>query len=139
MRASILGLTILLASAAPALANDKAKAKALYEQGLKAYNLAEYADAIKAWKEAYSLTKKPLLLFNIGQAYRLDGDCKKAMTFYDTYQREEPNPKNQDELDSALALCAKQGDKPADKPADKPKPLDKPIVADKPKPVDKPP
>jgi tetratricopeptide (TPR) repeat protein len=135
MRAGILGLTIVVAATAPAFADDKAKAKALYEQGLKAYNLAEYADAIKAWKESYSLSKKPLLLFNIGQAYRLDGDCKKATTFYDTYQREEPNPKNQDELDNAISLCAKAGDKPPEKPADKPpeKPVDKPAVTEKPK------
>jgi tetratricopeptide (TPR) repeat protein len=135
MRASILGLTFVLAASAPALADDKAKAKALYDQGLKSYNLAEYADAIKAWKEAYSLSKKPILLFNIAQAYRLDGDCKKAVTFYDSYQREEPNPKNQDELDSALALCAKAADKPAEKPADKTqpeRPIDRAPVADKP-------
>jgi tetratricopeptide (TPR) repeat protein len=134
MRSSILGLTILVAAASPALANDKAKAKALYEQGLKHYNLAEYPEAIKAWKEAYSLSRRPLLLFNIGQAYRLAGDCKLASTFYDNYQREEPNPKNQDELDSALALCAKPVDKPIDKPVDKPadKPVDKPAnVIDK--------
>lgn len=131
MRHAYLGLTILVAASAPALADDKAnaKAKALYEQGLRAYNIAEYQDAIKAWKEAYSLTKRPLLLFNIGQAYRLDGDCKKALTFYDTYQREEPAPKNQDELDAALALCAKQPDKPIDKPIEKPteKPVEKPV------------
>jgi tetratricopeptide (TPR) repeat protein len=142
MRASILGLSISVATVvaiAPAHADDKAKAKALYEQGLKSYNIAEYQDAIKAWKEAYSLSKKSILLFNIGQAYRLDGDCKKAMTFYDSYQREESNPKNQDELDSALALCAKGGDKPVDKPVvvDKKPPVGDKPVADKPV-VDKP-
>ncbi len=143
MRASTLGLTILIAASAPALADDKAKAKKLYDDGLKSYNIAEYADAIKAWKEAYSLSKKPILLFNIGQAYRLDGDCKMAMRFYDSYQREEPNPKNQDEVDSAVALCQKTGDKPGgDRPVDKtgdktagktePRPIEKAPVADKP-------
>jgi tetratricopeptide (TPR) repeat protein len=96
---------------------DKAKAKTLYEEGLKHYNVAEWQDAIKAWKESYLLSKRPLLLFNIGQAYRLSGDCKQAQTFYDSYVREEPSPKNQSELDEAIALCAKQG---ADKPVDKP-------------------
>lgn len=139
MRASTLGLTILLAASAPALADDKAKAKKLYDEGLKSYNIAEYSDAIKAWKEAYSLSKKAILLFNIGQAYRLDGDCKMAMRFYDSYQREEQNPKNQDELDSAIALCAKAPDKPADKPADTPadKPADKTISKTEPRPIEK--
>jgi tetratricopeptide (TPR) repeat protein len=138
MRASILGLSISVATVvavAPAHADDKAKAKALYEQGLKSYNLAEYPDAIKAWKEAYSLSKKSILLFNIAQAYRLDGDCKKALTFYDSYQREEPNPKNQDELDSALALCVKAGPtKPVESEpkVTKPSPATTPVV-EKPK------
>lgn len=141
MRASILfaASVVTVVAVAPAHADDKAKAKALYDQGLKSYNLAEYQDAIKAWKEAYSLSKKSILLFNIGQAYRLDGDCKKANTFYDTYQREEPNPKNQDELDSALALCAKGGgDKPVDKPVGVKPPVDKPVVDKKPPVVEKP-
>lgn len=135
MRASIVGLTVLVAAASPAAAQskqDKAKAKALYESGLNHYNLAEYPEAIKDWKEAYSLTKKPLLLFNIGQAYRLSGDCKLAGTFYDTYQREEPNPKNQDELDQALALCAKGPDKPIDKKPVVTKPVDTKPVETKP-------
>ena len=148
MRRTILGAVLVLAVATPlgAHADDKKKAKALYDEGLKHYNLAEYPEAIKSWKEAYLLSKKPLLLFNIGQAFRLSGDCKQAMTFYDSYQREEPSPKNQDELDDALKLC--KDSKPADKPADKPvdKPADKPVVttkpADKPvvttKPADKP-
>ncbi|HSD90611.1 MAG TPA: tetratricopeptide repeat protein [Kofleriaceae bacterium] len=133
MRRFSISLALLFAAAAtqPALADskaDKAKAKTLYEDGLKHYNLAEWQDAIKSWKESYLISKKPLLLFNIGQAYRLSGDCKQAMVFYDSYQREEPNPKNQAELDEALGLCAKQQDKPADKPTDKPidnKPIDR--------------
>src|SRR6185503_16193536 len=136
MRRTILGAVLVLA-ASTAHADDKKKAKAFYDEGLKRYNLAEYPDAIKAWKEAYLLSKKPLLLFNIGQAYRLSGDCKQAMIFYDSYQREESNPKNQDELEEALKLCkdAKPADKPADKPVGTPvgaqpvgtKPADKPV------------
>lgn len=136
MRAPLLSSMLLAVAAfvvhAPeARADDKAKAKALYTEGLKHYNLAEYTDAIKAWKESYLISKKPLLLFNIGQAFRLSGDCKQAMTFYDSYQREEPNPKNQSELDQALALCK---DKPVDKPVTD-KPVDKRVTD---KPVDKP-
>jgi len=129
MRASILVLVFMLAFIHGAHADSKARAKALYDQGLKHYNVAEYTEAIQAWKDAYLLSKKPLLLFNIAQAYRLSGDCKQAMTFYDSYQREEPSPKNQDELEQALALC---------KPTEKEKPVDKPVEpAPPPKPVEK--
>lgn len=123
----LISCLLVIACASPAFADDKAKAKTLYQQGLNHYNLAEWPDAIKAWKESYVLSKKPLLLFNIGQAYRLSGDCKQAMIFYDSYQREEPTPKNAAELEEALALCAKQQDKAVDqpKPVD---PAEKPIT-----------
>ena len=112
MRSWMLGLALVLA-ATPAVADDKAKAKALYDEGLRHYRVAEYPEAIEAWKQSYLLSKKPLLLFNIGQAYRLSGDCKQAMTFYDNYQDAEAKPKNQDELDQAVAACKTQLDKPA--------------------------
>jgi tetratricopeptide (TPR) repeat protein len=128
--------TILIAclfAATPSLADDKAdkaKAKKLYEEGKTHYDLAEYKEAIAAWKQVYSLSKKPILLFNIAQAYRLSGDCNGAMAFYDSYTREEPAPKNQDELDQAVALCKDKVGKPAvvdTKPVDT-KPVDtKPV------------
>lgn len=105
MHRAILVLALVLAVARPARADDNlAKAKQLYEDGLKHYNLAEYDAAIAAWKEAYRLSKRPLLLFNIGQAYRLAGDCPQAVAFYDSYKREEPHPKP--ELPAAIADCA---------------------------------
>jgi hypothetical protein len=94
-----------LVAATTAYADDRATAKKLYDDGLRHYNVAEYGDAIAAWKQAYLISKKPILLFNIGQAYRLGGDCKQATTFYDSYEREEPHPSNQDELDQARVLC----------------------------------
>src|SRR5262245_20667264 len=107
MRCSIIIACVALA-VSPAIADDKAdkaKAKQLYEEGLRHYNVAEYTEAIAAWKQAYLLSKRPLLLFNLGQAYRLSGDCGQAMRFYENYQTEEPSPKNADELEQAIALC----------------------------------
>ena len=122
----ILAIALVLFAARPALADEKAKQ--LYDEGLRHYNLAEYTDAITSWKEAYRLSKKPLLLFNIAQAYRLSGDCTQALTFYDSYQREEPTPKNQEELDQYVTECkakaseAKVTPKPPDKPIEPPPP-----------------
>ncbi len=127
MRALVVAWCLLVATAAHA--DDRAHAKQLYDEGLRHYNVAEYPEAIAAWKQAYLIAKKPILLFNIAQAYRLAGDCKQALTFYDSYEREEPHPKNQDELDQALALCKDAKDATPITP-DKPPP-----VADKPPPV----
>lgn len=138
LRTLIAGVSLSLLVAAPSAhaevsKKDKAKAKALYDDGLRHFNLAEYDEAIKSWKESYLLTKAPLLLFNIGQAYRLSGDCTKATTFYDNYQREEPEPKNKDELDQAVQLCQGQGQgqgqgKSPAKPVDTKRVDPKPVV-----------
>lgn len=100
-----LSLSLLVATASADVKQDQARAKQLYDEGLIHYNLAEYEAAITSWKESYQLSKAPLLLFNIGQAYRLSGDCPKATSFYDTYKREQPDPRNKDELAKAVALC----------------------------------
>jgi hypothetical protein len=120
-------IVVLLAIAgARAAAQPAADPRKLYEEGLRHYDRAEYDDAIIAWTEAYRLTKAPLLLFNIGQAHRLDGDCAQARRFYADYRREAPSPKNADELAAAEALCpattAPSGDAPVRAPAPPPAP-----------------
>lgn len=89
-----------------AVAQPADAARELYERGLQHYNVGEYAQAIEAWKEAYKLSHAPLLLFNLGQAHRLGGDCPSAMRFYASYRREQPSPPNAAEVDAAEALCA---------------------------------
>src|SRR5262249_10282217 len=42
----------------------------------------------------------------IAQAYRLSGNCAQANRFYLNYRRVEKHPKNQAELDKAMARCA---------------------------------
>jgi hypothetical protein len=46
-----------------------------------------------------------MLLFNIGQAYRLSGDCLQALRFYASYEREATQLANRDELDEARSRC----------------------------------
>lgn len=102
---SIVIAIVLAASARVASAQPVDEARALYDRGLQHYNLGEYRAAIDAWKEAYRISHAPLLLFNIGQAYRLSGDCTNARIFYATYRREEPAPPNETELAAAEELC----------------------------------
>jgi tetratricopeptide (TPR) repeat protein len=80
-------------------------ARELYEEGLRHYGAGEYDEAIAAWQASYDLSKAPLLLFNLGQAHRLKGDCAAARRLYERYRAEEPQPKNLDELVAAEALC----------------------------------
>jgi tetratricopeptide (TPR) repeat protein len=110
--------------AAPTPAGDPiAQGREFFNQGKRYFELADYPHAIEAWKQAYLIAPTPILLFNIGQAYRLSGDCVQAGRFYANYEREQANPPNKDELDKAKALCAAA---PPPKPVDQSKPTEPP-------------
>lgn len=99
-------LLALLLLASTAHADDKVgRAKQLYADGKRYYDVADYQKAIEAWKQAYVLASAPMLLFNIGQAYRLSGDCGNALRFYASYEREAPKVSNADELSEARSRC----------------------------------
>jgi hypothetical protein len=91
---------------APTTDDDSARAAKLYDEGKRHFDIGEYVQAIATWKQAYLLSNASLLLFNIGQAYRLSNNCAQANRFYLNYKRVEPHPKNQGELDKAQAKCA---------------------------------
>jgi hypothetical protein len=129
MRIVIATVMLVLASRS-VHADDLEQAKALYDEGLRHYNLAEYTRAVTAWKDAYRLSKRSVLLFNIGQAYRLAGDCVEALKFYDSYRREDKQPKP--ELGAAIAECA---NKPPPEPG-KPPQLGMPAMIKPPPPIE---
>jgi hypothetical protein len=61
---------------------DQAKAKQLYEDGEKSYNLGQFDKAVQLFTQAYEEWPEAAFLFNIAQAYRQAGDCKQALFFY---------------------------------------------------------
>lgn len=64
--------------------NDEARSK--YEEAVAAFKAGEYERAIAAFEQSYELSKEPILLFNIGQAHRLSGNCAKALDYYKRYR-----------------------------------------------------
>jgi hypothetical protein len=58
-------------------------AEDLYNQGQIAYEHGDYAMSIVAWQESLKLAPLAVdIYFNIAQAYRLQGDCVKALASY---------------------------------------------------------
>jgi hypothetical protein len=82
--------------------------RAHYQRGLNHYNVAEYDQAIAEFKKAYELSNAPELLFNIGQAYRLKGDCKQAVRVYRSFLREAGSRANRSAAESFIEVCGKQ-------------------------------
>lgn len=104
--AVVLGLFVVLAvtnaHATPPANPNRAQARALYESANSHYNLSEYAEALKDFKEAYRLINDPVLLFNIAQCHRQLKELEDAARFYRAYRREYPDAPNRDEVDRLI-------------------------------------
>lgn len=78
-----LATVILLASDVvqmdPAPDHREAEARTLYERGKVAYAEGRYEDAIRLFEEAFDLSHKPLLLYNLSLAYERVGDYRRAL------------------------------------------------------------
>ncbi len=114
MRPSVRGVRVLLAvclslSWARALAqtppgdDTTARARRLYEEANRHYDLREYDEAIEACRAGYELMPLPEFLFNIAQAYRLKGDCVEALSFYRNYLRASPAARNRAKVEAFIA------------------------------------
>ncbi|MCC6995426.1 MAG: tetratricopeptide repeat protein [Deltaproteobacteria bacterium] len=103
----------LAASAPSAWADKKADAAARkhFEDGTTAYDLGDFETAIREYKAAYQARKEPVFLYNIAQAYRLQGNFQQASFFYKSYLRNQPEAKNRAEVEARLADLEEQLEK----------------------------
>jgi hypothetical protein len=96
--------------AAPASAQDAEKARQLFQQGSKYYDLGQFDKAIEAWQQGYDQKPDPGFLYNIAQAYRQKQDAAKAIFFYKGYLRNSPKAHNRSEVEQKIAALQKQLD-----------------------------
>jgi tetratricopeptide (TPR) repeat protein len=89
----LLAAFLLLSTSGHALAEDstRAKAKAHYDEGEKAFRLGEFQRAVTEFKASYEVSAVPLLLYNVAQAYRQLGDSRQALFFYKQFLATGPN------------------------------------------------
>ncbi len=87
-----LSLALALAlSVVPALAGAQAggaadqQALQLYEQGSAAYTEGRYEDSVRLFSDAYRLSPRPLLLYNLANAYERIGRYADAVTMLEGY------------------------------------------------------
>jgi hypothetical protein len=82
--------TLLLIVLLEAVAIAQPSAEDLYSQGEEAFNRHDYATAIDKWQTSYEVSHEPLLLFNLAHAYRLSGDCPRALATYRKFAADDP-------------------------------------------------
>lgn len=88
------------------------KARLLADRGRQLQRDGKFAEALEAYKAAYVLAPSPGLLFNLAQAYRLNGDCDDAAWMYrrflETGPREDLRALVNEHLEK-LASCTHMG------------------------------
>lgn len=73
---------VCLLLTSPASAQD---ARELFTQGQAAYETGDYESAVRSWQQAYDLDPRPLLQYNLAQAYERLGQLDRAVAAYRVY------------------------------------------------------
>lgn len=112
-------LVALVSSAASAQVRGPAdqQALALYEQGSAAYTEGRYEDAVRAFSEAYRLSPRPLLLFNLANAYERIGRYRAAAEMLEGYLPHAP-PQERATLSARITNLRARPDVPEAAPGD---------------------
>ena len=105
---SLVVAALVAFAATPAQAQDAEKARQLFQQGSKYYDLGQFDKAIEAWQQGYDQKPDPGFLYNIAQAYRQKQDAAKAIFFYKGYLRNSPKAHNRAEVEQKIAALQKQ-------------------------------
>lgn len=95
-------------SETPAQSESDRKARALFEQGRAAYDEGRYRDAWDYFRQAYLLSKRPALLYNVGQAAdRLRKD-REALEAFRLYLARMPQAENRREVENRVRALEEQ-------------------------------
>jgi hypothetical protein len=75
---------------APAASASPGAAEVLFQGGVKAYDAREYGVARELFERAYTLSRIPEILYDIGLTYRALGECERALASFDTFLKVAP-------------------------------------------------
>ncbi len=93
----------LVTVAAQARADEnKVAAKHHYEEGMKRYNLGDFAAAKTEFKAAYLAVPDPSFLFNLGQCARRLGEPEEELNYYRAYLRAQPDTPKRAEIEGFI-------------------------------------
>jgi tetratricopeptide (TPR) repeat protein len=127
---AVLAALILCSFAGAARADDDQDAARLHFQvGQSYYDEANYTDALKEFREAYRLSKRPALLYNIGLCHEHLGQLEEAVAALDRYLRERPDATDRGIIEQRMSNLKRR------LAAAAPKPEPKLAVAPRPEPL----
>ncbi len=113
---------------APESAPMLPEARAHFEEGLRLYGDHSFPAAIQEFEAGFALDPRREFLFAEAQAYRLAGDCARALPLYERFLGSGPSALHADATRLALERCARQAPAVVPAPAAAPQ-ASAPIVA----------
>ncbi|MBK6580025.1 MAG: tetratricopeptide repeat protein [Sandaracinaceae bacterium] len=87
----------------PGPTNEDQAARVLFQSAREAFAVGEYERALSGFQQAYDLSRRPALLYNIGTTLdRLRRDDE-ALAIFEQFLREDPETPNRAEIESRVA------------------------------------
>jgi hypothetical protein len=102
MRALVIAIVLLHGTAQAGVPKGKGYPY-YFEEGMKRFNLGDYAEAVDFFKQGYLAKPDPVFLFNLGQCHRMMGDLTTAAREYRSYLRAVPDAENRIAVERFLA------------------------------------
>ncbi|RMH44069.1 MAG: hypothetical protein D6689_03340 [Deltaproteobacteria bacterium] len=81
------------------------RARAHLDRGLEHYRARDYEAAIREFRAGYAIDPRPELMFAIGQAERLSGDCASAIRAYREFLATDPPEPQAKAASAAIERC----------------------------------
>ena len=100
---TVLISTLVLMAASSRGDDSSVQAKRLFTSGRQHFDLGEYRDALRDFKEGYRLKDDPVFLYNIAQCHRLLNENTDAIHAYKVYLQRAPNAPNRGEVERKIA------------------------------------
>lgn len=131
--AALAGAATAQAQPAPPATGSDQLARTRFEQGREAYKDGRYRDAWAYFHEAYQLSGRPELLFNIGQTADRLGQVSEALKAFTMYLERLPEAANRRDVENRVRALRERADSSAAAPAP-PTPLGPPPAQTPPEP-----
>lgn len=113
MRTLLVTVLILLA---PASAQADRQARKLKQAAMAHYGEGRYAEAAREFRAAHALAPDRELLYALGQALRLCGDCAGAIAAYEEFLATSPPAKQAGAAREKIEVCRKELPEPQQSP-----------------------
>jgi hypothetical protein len=82
---------------------QKQEVREHYDRAVRAYDIQKFGEAIEEYQKTYEISGDPAMLFNVAQAYRLNGQPQEAVFYYRRYLERSPLAPNRADVEQKIA------------------------------------